>query len=219
MYGSAVALAQQWNDVESRLDPRWHDARLTLTIDDDTRVERALALLGPAGPGRSGREIRFLLQRSGSAIGPEAVRRMLRRIDAEGIEGTLALVSSDEAPPEPAVSRTTLAAEWDALAAVLPADWSDLLCELELTSSDHVDRAALLCAPINVFQSGVGKPGFRFRVARSFGYGASAGMVRRCLSRLDDANIPGEVRVLRALSDTHPVGTQGPVWMIGGKTV
>jgi hypothetical protein len=214
-----MSLAEQWTGIESGLDPRWHDARLLLAVDDETRAERALALLGPAGPGRSGREIRFFAQRSGSAIGPEAVRRMLRRIDAEGIDGSLTLVSSDEAPAEPAVSRSTLATEWDAVLAVLPADWSDLLCELELTSSDHIDQGALLTAPLNPFQSGVGKPGFRFRVAHSAGYGASAGMVRRCMVRLDTAGIPGEVRVLRALSDTHPVGTQGPVWMIGGKQV
>ncbi len=61
--------------------------------------------------------------------------------------------------------------------------------------------------------------GFRFRVAHSFGYGAAPGMVRRCLARLDEEGIPGRVRVLRALSDTHPVGTQGPVWTIGGKAV
>jgi hypothetical protein len=187
-------------------------------VDDESRAERALALLGPAGPGRSGREIRFYAVRNGS-IGPEAIRRMLRRIDAEGVEGTLTLVSAGEAPPEPVVSRATLAAEWDAVAATLPADWSDLLCELELTSSDHVDQAALLTAPVNPFQSGLGKPGFRFRVARTFGYGASPGMVRRCLARLDGAHIPGEVRIVRVLSDSHPVGTQGPVWMIGGKTV
>lgn len=214
-----MSLAEQWTGVEKRLDPRWHDARLLLTIADETRADRALALLGPAGPGRSGREIRFFAQRTGSAIGPEAVRRMLRRIDAEGIDGTLALVSSDEAPPEPMVSRATLAAEWDAVVAQLPSDWSDLLCELELTSSDHIDQGALLTAPLNPFQSGIGKPGFRFRVAQTAGYGASAGMVRRCLARLDAADIPGEVRVLRALSDTHPVATQGPVWMIGGKQV
>ena len=47
----------------------------------------------------------------------------------------------------------------------------------------------------------------------------SPGMVRRCFARLDEARIPGEVRVLRALSDTHPVATQGPVWYIGGKAV
>ncbi|TMM09780.1 MAG: hypothetical protein E6F98_13860 [Actinobacteria bacterium] len=144
---------------------------------------------------------------------------MLRRLEGEGIAGSLALVSSDEAPPEPAVSRLTLAAAWDAVVATLPADWSDLLCELELTSSDHVDQGALLTAPLNPFQSGVGKPGFHFRVARTFGYGASPGMARRCMERLDHAGIPGEVRVLRALSDTQPVGTQGPVWYVGGKAV
>jgi hypothetical protein len=213
-----MALVDQWNDIEKRLDPRWHDARLLLVVEDESRAERALALLGPAGPGRSHREIRFYAERTGP-IGPEAVRRMLRRLDAEGIGGSLALVSTDEAPPEPVVSRPTLAAEWDAVLATLPSDWSDLLCELELTSSDHVEHAALLTAPLNPFQSGVGKPGFRFRVARNFGYGASPGMVRRCLERLDHAGIPGEVRVLRALSDTHPVGTQGPVWYVGGKAV
>jgi len=44
-------------------------------------------------------------------------------------------------------------------------------------------------------------------------------MVRRCLQRLDDGGIPGELRILRVLSDTKPVGTQGPVWYVGGKTV
>ena len=60
---------------------------------------------------------------------------------------------------------------------------------------------------------------FRFRCARSFGYGASNQMVRRCLARLDEERIPGEVRILRALSDTHPVYTQGPVWRIGERSV
>ena len=215
-----MRLAEQWTGVESRLDPRWRDARLLLTVADESHAERALALLGPAGPGRSGREIRFAAQRTGgAAIGPEAVRRLLHRIDAEGIEGTLTLVSSVDAPPERTMSRATLAAEWDALLSLLPSDWSDLLCELELTSSDHVDLGALLTAPLNPLQSGGEKPGFRFRAAQSAGYGASPGMVRTCLARLDAAGIPGEVRVLRALSDTHPVGTQGPVWMIGGKQV
>jgi len=214
-----MSLAERWNAIAEGLDPRWHDARLVLTLEDEARVERALALLGPLGPGRSGREIRFFVERAGGGLGPEAVRRMLRRLDRDGIRGTLELVSSDQAPPEPVVSRQTLAAAWDALLAVLPADWSDLLCELELTSSDYVEQAALLTAPLNPIQGGVGKPGFHFRVARSFGYGASPGMVRRCLARLDEAGIPGEVHVLRALSDTHPVATQGPVWQVGGKMV
>jgi len=212
-----VSLAEQWNTIESRLDPRWSDARLTLAVDDDSRVDRALALLGPAGPGCAGREIRFFAERGGHGVGPEAVRRMLRRLDEEEITGTLTLVSSDASPLEARTSPASLAEAWDAAVAVLPGDWSDLLCELELTSSDHVERAAVLTEPLNPLQSGAGRPGFQFRAAHRFGYGASAGMVRRCLLRLDEAGIPGEVRVLRSLSDTHPVGTQGPVWYIGGK--
>jgi len=211
-------LAEQWTGIEKGLDPRWSHARLVLTIDDDTQRNRSAALLAPAGPGRIGNSISFFSARGGAGVGPEAVRRMLRRLDEEGIRGTLELVASEEAPPEPVSSRASLATEWDTALAVLPADWSDLLCEIDLTSSDHLERAALLMAPLNPIRT-TGRPGFRFRCAHTFGYGASAGMVRRCLARVDDEVIPGEVRVLRALSDTEPVGTQGPVWYIGGKAV
>jgi hypothetical protein len=44
-------------------------------------------------------------------------------------------------------------------------------------------------------------------------------MTHRCLERLDAEDIRGEVRVLRALSDTHHVWTQGPVWYVGGRSV
>jgi hypothetical protein len=44
-------------------------------------------------------------------------------------------------------------------------------------------------------------------------------MVHRCLERLDEEGIRGRVRILRALSDTQPVGTQGPVWRVGGRSV
>jgi hypothetical protein len=44
-------------------------------------------------------------------------------------------------------------------------------------------------------------------------------MVRRCLERCDAERIRGTVRILRALSDTHPVATQGPVWYVGGRTL
>jgi hypothetical protein len=213
-----VRLADQWNTLEQGLDPRWNDARLELRVSDPARLNRAAALLAPAGPGRMGSAIRFYTARRGAGVGPEAIRRMLRRIDDEGIDGTLELVAAGEAPPEPAISRASLAAEWDAALAVLPSDWSDLLCDLELTSTDHVERGALLLAPLNPIQ-GTGRPGFRFRCASSFGYGASPAMVRRCLARLDEERIPGEVRVLRAVSDSHPVGTQGPVWYIGGRAV
>ena len=98
--------------------------------------------------------------------------------------------------------------------AAVPSDWSDLLCSLELDSSIDVERAAVLAGPLNPIQN-TGRPGFAFRCAQSRGYGASAGMVRRCLSRLDEGGIGGAVRITRVLCDTHPVGTQGPVWRAG----
>jgi hypothetical protein len=114
--------------------------------------------------------------------------------------------------------RATLAGSWDTAAESLPPDWSDLYAEVELVSTDWLDRAALLMAPVNPARYG-SEPGFRFRVARNFGYGASAAMTRRCLERVDDEQIRGELRILRVLSDTDPVSTQGPVWYVGGGPV
>ena len=44
-------------------------------------------------------------------------------------------------------------------------------------------------------------------------------MARRALERLDDEGLSGRVRVLRVLSDTNPVSTQGPVWRVDGRSV
>ena len=44
-------------------------------------------------------------------------------------------------------------------------------------------------------------------------------MVLRCLERCDAEAIRGTVHILRALSDTKPAHTQGPVWQIKGQTV
>ena len=209
-----MRLVEQWNRIESGLDPRWTDVRLSLGIVPDTQRARAAALLGPAGPGLSGDTVRFHVTRGGHGIGPEAARRLLGRIDAERIEGQLKLVGTSEAEAAPQIARATLAAEWEAALEVLPSDWSDLVVELELDSSSDVDRGAVLCAPLNSIQS-TGSPGFRFRCASERGYGASAGMVGRCLARLDEAGITGHVRITRALSDVHPVGTQGATFVVG----
>jgi hypothetical protein len=209
-----VRLVEQWKGIESGLDPRWSDVRLSLRIDAEKGRDRAAALLGPAGPGLSGNTVRFYVTRGGRGIGPEAARRLLGRIDGEGIAGELTLVGTSEAEAPPQVARATLAAEWDAALQVLPSDWSDLVAELELDSSADVDRGAVLCAPLNPIQS-TGRPGFRFRCASERGYGASAGMVGRCLARLDEAGITGHIRITRALSDVHPVGTQGATFVVG----
>jgi hypothetical protein len=214
VYGSGVPLVDRWNHVERALDPRWTEITLSLAINDDTARSRAAALLGPAGPGMGNKQIRFTVSTQGNGIGPEAARRLLRRIDEERIVGRLELVETLGLRPEPEQSDSSLADAWQAALETLPSDWSDLVAEIELDSSADVDRGAVLCAPINPIQS-TGRPGFRFRCASKRGYGASAGMAGRCLARLDEADITGRVRITRALSDVHPVGTQGATFDVG----
>src|SRR5437762_3162918 len=91
--------------------------------------------------------------------------------------------------------------DWAEARLKLPADWSDLYAEVRFTSTDYVERAALLLAPVNPARYG-GPNALRFRCARTFGYGAAPGMAGRCLERCDEEGITGEVEILRALSDT-----------------
>jgi hypothetical protein len=215
-----VRLVDQWREIERGLPDDWGDARLLLTVDDERQADRAAALLGPINPGRRGTTLRFYTARRGAGHRPDLIERLLARLDEERIRGSLELVSTGKPEPAaaPEVVRPTLAASWDAALAALPSDWSDAYAEVELRSSDHLERAALLLSPVNPAGFG-GKPGFRFRTARRFGYGVSPEMARRALERLDDESIRGTVRILRALSDTRPAQTQGPVWYVGGKAV
>ena len=218
-----MRLGDQWREIERELPEKWASAQLALTVEgvDALTADRAAAMLGPLTPGRSGETIRLFCARDGSAPGPEAVRRALGRLDIDGIRGTLELVGATEGG-DPAVARTveraTLVAAWDAAVAALPPDWSDLYAEVELRSTDHLERAALMLSPANPARADA-RPAFRFRVARRFGYGVSPAMARRVLARCDEENIRGSVQILRALSDTNPVQTQGPVWYVGGRAV
>ncbi len=213
-----VPLVDQFRRIEEELPKDWSDARLQLTVSDPGRAARASALLAPAGAGRFGNTIRFYTARRGAGVGPDGIRRLLRKLDEEGIRGELELLGVEEATITPPTRRRTFTESWDAALAALPSDWSELYCELELTSTDYLERAALLMAPLNPSRYG-DTPGFRFRVASHAGYGAAPEMVRRCLERLDEDGILGEIRVLRVLSASNHVATQGPVWYVGGRAV
>jgi hypothetical protein len=214
---SSVALVDQWKVINSNLAEGWTDVQLRLTVEDEP--ERAAAMLAPAGAGRHGNVVMFGVGRGGVGTSPDLVTRLLARLDAERIRGVLAPVKVEEVPAAGAPSRrASLGEQWEQAQASLPADWSDLYAELELYSSDYLERGALLLAPVNPARV-KGRLAYRFRVARRFGYGASAEMTERCLQRLDGEGIRGDFRVLWALSDTKPVYTQGPVWYVGGRAV
>src|SRR5581483_9060422 len=133
----------------------------------------------------------------------------------ERVHGKLALVGTTARAASADVDEQSLIDTWVAAEQRLPADWSHAFCELEVRSTDYVDRASLNCVPMNLRRV-EDTNRLRFRAARTFGYGASPSMIRRCLERCDDDGIKGTVRILHAVSSSDPVGTQGPVWMAAG---
>ena len=213
-----MGLVEQWRRIRAELPAGWADARLAITVPNPSQRSRAAALLGPAGPGIAGDELRLTVSRTGDGVGPDQLVKLLAKIDEARIRGTLRLLDAGERAPRVDAPRVRLADAWASAVAALPPDWSDLYCEFELTSSDHLQRAALLLAPVNPARV-PGRSAVRFRVAHTFGYGASPQMTARCFERLDQEGIPGQLTILHILSDTHNVDTQGPVWRVGGKAV
>jgi hypothetical protein len=232
-----VALAERSQELLHGLPRGWRRARLELTVDEPEEADRAAVILSPATPGRTGN--RFVLnvyagpERLGTT--PDAARRVLLRLDQERIRGRLRVVVTEgDEPARPApeeyagaaapserseAAPRSLGSSWQALVDTFPPDWSHCYAEVTLDSSDYLERAALLLAPTNPLRPDARPTVLWFRAARVVGYGVSAGMARRCLERLDAERITGGVAVLRVVSEDRPVGTQGPVWRIGGRSL
>lgn len=211
-----MSVAQQWDAIGSNLPEGWQRASLRLELRDREAAENAAAMLGPAGPYRSAPTVLlFEVSRDGTATSPDNLVRLLRRVPS----GTLSLSGSQAAPQRTATrTETTLTASWDAALASLPPDWSDLYAEFQLSSTDYIERASVLCIQMNPRRDGQ-RAAMRFRSARRAGYGVSPEMARRCFERCESEGINGTVTVLRVLSDSDHVGTQGPVWVSSGQTL
>jgi hypothetical protein len=210
--------ADQWATIEEGLETDWSEVRLTFAPEGS--ADEAAAALGPLQPVRTGDELLVHVARADA--GGERVRNTLRTLDRKRIWGTLALVdvtAGGRAVTEPVARRVEpLASQWDALLADVPPDWSDLLCELELDSSDHIPRAALLGAPLNPTRV-PDELALRFRASGKQGYGVASPMARRCFERMDAEDITGHLSVVYDLSDSENAVTQGPVWRVAGRSV
>ena len=211
--------AEQWEQIEQDLPADWSETQLAFTPEGS--VAEAAAVLGPLQPGRVGSELRLHIERAEGGV--ERARNIFRALDRRRIWGTLSVVGSirDVAPLVEASGSErpgSLAEQWDAALAELPPDWSDVLCVLELDSSDHVPRAALLGAPLNPTRVH-GEVALQFRASGKQGYGVAPQMARRCFERMDAETIAGSLRVVYGLSDTENAVTQGPVWRLAGKSV
>jgi hypothetical protein len=222
---TAVKLEAQWALIEENLPADWEEVRLTLTAEQIGELDRAAAVLAPLGAGRAGDTLVLQIMRTGGGASPGAAQRLFRRLDEDRIwcslQETAARTSDSTRAPTGDVGgeeHRKLAEQFDALLAELPQDWSDALFEIEPLSSAWLDRVALLCAPVNPTRSRESRS-FLFRCAKRAGYGASAGMARRCLQRVDEEGITGEARLLQVLAETNPVGTQGPLFTIAGRVL
>jgi hypothetical protein len=217
-----MKLVDQWCAIEDGLPAGWEDVRLTLTTEQPGDLPRAAQVLGSIGVGKVGSALVFHVRCGGGPQGPQTAKCLFKCLDRDRTWCHLQVSHVQVAAPTQAVKAAPLtvpvAASWDAALAPLPTDWTDLLCALEINSSDCLDRAALLCAPLNPTRD-ASRLSFTFRCSGRSGYGVSQSMARRCCERLDDACITGSTRVLRVLSDTENVDTQGPVWLVGGKTL
>ena len=213
-----MGVADQWRSIRASLPEDWGEVTLNVSVARPDRRARAAGLLGPGSPGRLGDDLRLAVHRAGGGMGPEQAAKLFRKLDEEKIRATLSLVQVGEREERRQVPRTPASLLWETAVETLPDDWSDLLCEVELASSDHLARGALLLAPLNPTRV-PGRSALRFRVACRFGYGASPQMTRRCLERLDADDISATLTILHVLSDNDNVATQGPVWRVGGKAV
>jgi hypothetical protein len=186
-------------------------------VAEDADADRVALILASLTPGRTGTSFRLQVT---PGRNPEDV---FGRLDRESIRGRVDLIGTDAGPVEtPAVEprhpQAPLARQWDELVRDLPPDWSEAYAEVELDSSDFLSRAALLLAPVNPSRYG-GPAVLRFRSARQAGYGVAPEMARRCFERAGAESITGTVRILRVISHSSHVSTQGPVWRVGGRSV
>jgi len=211
-----VTVAEQWKSIGSNLPDGWARAQLRLELGDKDSADKAAAMLGPTGAYRAAPTVLlFSVSRDGTATSPDNLVRLLRYVPT----GMLSL-SGSQAAPQAVTTREVepLTSAWDKAIAGLPPDWSDIFAEVQLTSTDFVERAAVLTVQCNPRRDG-DRAALRFRCARVTGYGVSPEMARRCFERCDAEKIRGSVVILRVISGSRHVATQGPVWLADGKTL
>lgn len=78
----------------------------------------------------------------------------------------------------------------------LPADWTDVVCDLRIADESQYVDAAVLLSQVNAQPYSKADWHWRINVAHSFGHAAAAETVSGTLALLDEEGIPGEL-VLR----------------------
>jgi hypothetical protein len=93
-----------------------------------------------------------------------------------------------------------LADDFQQLLDSLPADWTDLNCDLRLTDEERYVDAAVLLSQVNAQPYSKAEWHWRINVAHAFGHAAAAETVLGTLRLLDEEGIFGEL-ILRDFSE------------------
>ena len=88
-----------------------------------------------------------------------------------------------------------LADDFQELLEALPADWTDIVCDLRLRDEDRYIDAAVLLTQVNAQPYSKADWHFRINVAHSFGHAAAAETDGGTFALLDQEGIEGELIV------------------------
>jgi hypothetical protein len=92
-----------------------------------------------------------------------------------------------------------LAADFQTVVDSLPADWTDVVCDLRIADESRYVDAATILTQVNAQPYSKAEWHFRINVAHAFGHAAAAETVRGTLELLDREGIAGEL----ILRDVH----------------
>ena len=220
---TAVKLVDQWGAIERRLPRDWESVALRLRTEQPEELSEAARILAPMTVGRVGDHLAFTVRRAGGPSGPEAARRLFRRLDEARIWCLLEQAEIDVAAPDLGDARRGARGVAAPRAGTRRSRSFRRTGARSSASSSSGRAPSFRVRPWSVPRSTrrvTGNvSGFTFRCARRAGYGVSPEMARRCFERLDEEGIPGAVSVLRLVSDADNVATQGAVWYVGGKAL
>ena len=202
--------SKDWQDCEAELPAGWVDARR----QSDARGRRArrpgdrAARAAPAAfaPGRDTISLRHRPRRAPGRA-PRRCGAALARLDAERLHGALVVgVGRASGRPEPEARRPHRACPSRGTRRSRRCRPTGATSSARSSSTPPTTSSRARCnmAPINPRRVG-DTLRLQFRSASRFGYGASPGMVRRCLERCDAAGMTrSRHRPARALR--HPAG-------------
>jgi len=88
-----------------------------------------------------------------------------------------------------------LADDFQSILDSLPADWTDIVCDLRITDEDRYIDSAVLMTEVNAQPYSEAEWHFRINVAHAFGHAAAAETVKGTLTLLDEQGIEGELIV------------------------